>query len=354
VDQGAPDRHAMDIYPLLRAVLFCMDAERSHRLAMAGMARAPRLFGCAGGRAVDDPADMMGLHFRNRIGLAAGLDKDGVAIEALDRMGFGFIEVGTVTPRAQPGNPRPRMFRLPRHRALINRMGFNNAGVDALVRRIESARRHCPLGVNIGKNRDTPLDHALDDYLLCLRRVYGVADYVVVNVSSPNTAGLRDLQRGSRFRDLFGRVAAECRRLADVHGMRRPLLVKLSPDLPAAELRETALRARELGAAGVIVTNTTITRPGLESELMATEPGGLSGRPLRAAALAALRELRSSLGAEFALIGVGGIMGRDDALERRTAGADLIQLYTGLVYRGPRLVRECAQALADFPDALAK
>jgi dihydroorotate dehydrogenase len=332
-------------YGLARPLLFCLDAERVHQATLAWLARHPQSARWFASAPVEAPVRLMGLPFRNRVGLAAGLDKNGEAIEAFDRMGFGFIEIGTVTPRPQPGNPRPRLFRLPRNKALINRMGFNNWGVDALVAAVTRTPRRIVLGINIGKNTDTPLDRAEDDYLACLHKVYPVADYVTVNISSPNTAGLRDLQQAQRFERLLACLDRARAELAQRHGARRPLLVKLAPDMDAGELVEVARIARTHGVDGLIATNTTVQRPGLERDLAAAEAGGLSGVPLRALAERTLRTLRAAVGPDYPLIGVGGIMSAADASARRAAGADLIQLYTGLIYRGPRLVAECARAL---------
>jgi len=295
----------------------------------------------------DDPVDLLGLRFRNRVGLAAGLDKNADCIEAWDRLGFGFVEVGTVTPRPQPGNPKPRMFRLPAQRALINRLGFNNKGVDYLVARVNEARCQAVLGINIGKNADTPVEAAADDYEACLRKVHRWAGYVTVNISSPNTKNLRDLQEEARLRALLLRLRAVRAELAQKDARRVPMLVKLAPDLEAAELRRTGALARELGADGLIATNTTIQRPGLDGTPRAAESGGLSGAPLKPLALEALRALRSELGADYPLIGVGGILSGADARERRDAGADLVQIYTGFIYRGPELIAECSKALAE-------
>lgn len=340
----------MNLYPLVRAILFRMDAERSHDLVLRMLSRYPGMMALACGcRIVEDPVDLMGLHFRNRIGLAAGWDKDGRCIAGLQRLGFGFVEIGTVTPRPQAGNPRPRLFRVPQCGALVNRMGFNNAGVDELVgnvREIESSR--CILGINIGKNADTPLNHAVDDYLLSLRAVFQVADYVAVNISSPNTPGLRNLQGHEEFSSFIGPICRERDRLSEQFGFRRPLLVKVSPDMAVQKLEWMALVARNAGVDGLIATNTTVARPGLDCQFAALESGGLSGNPLRPRAEAVIGHLRKVLGPEFPLIGVGGVDSGASAQNRIRAGADLVQVFTGLVYRGPRLVHECAGALADL------
>jgi dihydroorotate dehydrogenase len=334
------------IYGLAREALFALDPELSHDLTLALLARAPRLATAPfQGRVPDEPVELMGLRFRNRVGLAAGLDKNGDAIEAFDRLGFGFIEVGTVTPRPQPGNPKPRLFRLPAHRALINRLGFNNKGVDHLVARAQESSCRAVLGINIGKNADTPVEAAAADYEHCLRKVYPWAGYVTVNISSPNTRNLRDLQERERLQPLLDGLRRARDALAQRHGRRVPLLVKVAPDLDEAALAAVAGTARELDIDGLIATNTTIQRPGLKGVPRAAEPGGLSGAPLRPLALAALRSLRAQLGPDFPLLGVGGILSGGDAAERRAAGADLVQIYTGFIYRGPALVAECARAL---------
>ncbi|MBI3171650.1 MAG: quinone-dependent dihydroorotate dehydrogenase [Hydrocarboniphaga effusa] len=334
------------IYGLARAALFQLDAELSHDLTRALLSHAPKL-ATAPFRAFvpPDTLELMGLRFRNRVGLAAGLDKNGDCIEAFDRLGFGFIEIGTVTPRPQPGNPRPRLFRLPAQQALINRLGFNNKGVDYLVRRVRESRCEAVLGINIGKNADTPVESAADDYETCLRKVYPVAGYVAVNISSPNTKNLRDLQEGDSLRRLLLRLARTREDQAQLHGRWVPLLVKIAPDLDPERLAQIAITARELGVDGLIATNTTVQRPGVESDPAAGEAGGLSGAPLKPLATAALAALRKTLGGGFPLIGVGGIQSGADAQDRRRAGADLVQVYTGLIYRGPALVAEIAQAL---------
>ncbi|WP_292999840.1 quinone-dependent dihydroorotate dehydrogenase [Nevskia sp.] len=332
-------------YLLARNALFALEAERSHELTMAWLSRHPASGGVFAGRTVEDPVRLMGLDFRNRIGLAAGLDKNGEAIEAFDRMGFGFIEVGTVTPRPQPGNPRPRMFRLPSEKALINRLGFNNQGVDALVKRAGRVRRRAVLGINIGKNADTPMEQAELDYLACLHKVYAVADYITVNISSPNTKGLRELQQASRFDSLLASLASAREALAERYGARRPILVKIAPDIDDEALIGIADAARKHGIDGLIATNTTVSRDAVAGLPHADEAGGLSGGPLLEASNRILQRLRERVGPDFPLIGVGGVMSGADAAGKRAAGADLVQVYTGLIYRGPGLVAECARAM---------
>jgi dihydroorotate dehydrogenase len=320
-------------YRAVRPLLFAADPERVHHLALALLASAPGRWLAPIASGVGDPdrspIELMGLRFRNRVGLAAGFDKDGVAIRGWAALGFGFVELGTVTPRPQAGNPRPRLFRLPADEALINRMGFNNAGADALAARIAAARRHLPdgfvIGVNIGRNRDGDLD----DYPSAARSVASVADYVAINVSSPNTPGLRDLQEPSTLTDLLAAVRAAA--------PARPVLVKLSPDLDAPRRLELVRAVDQGGAAGIIASNTTTARRDLVSR-SATEVGGLSGRPLRASTPGILTEVRSTGGHELALIASGGIGSDADARALREAGADLVQLWTGLIYAGPGLI----------------
>jgi dihydroorotate dehydrogenase len=288
----------------------------------------------------------MGLHFPNRIGLAAGFDKNARDIDSLGRLGFGFIEVGTVTPRPQPGNPRPNLFRLPADEALINRLGFNNEGATAAARRLEARRYKGICGVNIGKNFDTPLEDSVRDYASCLRTVYGVADYVTINISSPNTPGLRGLQHPDALRPLLLELADLREQLQSVHAKRVPLLVKLSPDLSDEEVADVAPQLAELPVDGVVATNTTISRPASLSSPHALEAGGLSGRPLHPRSVAVVRTLRATLGADFPIVGVGGIVSPGQGVETRAAGADLLQIYTGLLYRGPALIGELLDILA--------
>ncbi|MFA5940636.1 MAG: quinone-dependent dihydroorotate dehydrogenase [Sinimarinibacterium sp.] len=334
------------MYRIARDVLFQLDAETAHELTLDLFRRFPRLSTAPFCRAVpDSPVELLGLRFPNRVGLAAGLDKNGECLRAWQALGFGFVEVGTVTPRPQPGNPRPRMFRLPARQALINRLGFNNKGVDHLLRQVAASGYRGVLGINIGKNFDTPIERAQDDYLHCLRKVYAPASYVTVNISSPNTKNLRDLQDEANLRALLSALRDEAHTLAQQHGKRTPILVKIAPDVTDAQLDSIAVVARETGIDGLIATNTTITRPGLEGEPLAAETGGLSGAPLRPLADAVLRRLRERVGPDFPLIGVGGILSGEDARSKRGAGADLVQIYSGFIYRGPALIAECAAAL---------
>ena len=297
------------MYRLARNALFKLDAEHAHELTLAAFRRLPKLstlpFAAA---AVEAPVELLGLRFRNRVGLAAGLDKNGECLDAWSRLGFGFVEVGTVTPRPQPGNPRPRMFRLPQHEALINRLGFNNKGVDYLLARVAESDFSGVLGINIGKNADTPIAHAADDYLIGLRKVYNAASYVTVNISSPNTKNLRELQDEAQLRALLARLRVEGSALAQRHGRRVPILVKIAPDVSDVQLDGIALAARECGMDGLIATNTTISRDAVNGLPHANEAGGLSGRPVFEASNRVIRPLRAALGSAFPIIGVGGVM----------------------------------------------
>jgi len=336
------------LYALARPLLFALDPERAHHLTLRAADAAQRLglLALAAPRVAPRPVRAMGLEFPNPVGLAAGLDKNAEHIDALGALGFGFIEVGTVTPRPQPGNPRPRLFRLPAARALINRYGFNNLGVDALLANVARARWRGILGINIGKNFDTPLERAADDYQFCLERVYARASYVAVNISSPNTVGLRALQEKESLEALLGRLAAARLRLAERHGRRVPLALKIAPDLDAEQIRDIAAAVRRHGFDAVVATNTSLARDGVGGLPHAGEAGGLSGAPIRARSTRVLAALAAELKSEVPLIGAGGILSGADALEKISAGATLVQLYTGLIYRGPGLIAECANALA--------
>jgi dihydroorotate dehydrogenase len=336
------------LYRAVRPLLFALDPEAAHSLSLealdllARLGAAP-LLSCPAPRV---PVRAMGLDFPNPVGLAAGMDKDGAHIDGLAALGFGFLEVGAVTPRPQPGNPGPRVFRLPQAEALINRLGFNSRGVDVFVENVRRARGGCLVGVNIGRNADTPNERALEDYLVCLRKVYPQAAFVTANVSSPNTKNLRELQRADELDGFLAALAAERDRLAAAHGRRVPLAVKISPDLDDAGLAAVADRVTARAIDAIIATNTTVSRRGVEHLRFASEPGGLSGAPLKARATEVVAKLRRALPAHVAIIGVGGIASVADAREKLDAGANLVQLYTALVYRGPELVASIVRGLA--------
>ena len=337
-------------YSLARPFLFGLDAETAHELTMQGLARlqgtALEWAYCNG--MVSDPIELAGLKFPNRVGLAAGLDKNARCIDGLGALGFGFVEVGTVTPKAQPGNPRPRMFRLPRANALINRLGFNNDGLDAFVANVKrSSFRQSGriLGLNIGKNAATPIANATTDYLACLRGVYPHADYVTVNISSPNTSDLRSLQADEALDGLLGAVAREREALAGQHSRSVPIFVKIAPDLDRAQVEVIAAALKRHGMDGVIATNTTTRRDAIQGLPHANEAGGLSGAPVLAASNRVIAQLRAALGKGFPIVGVGGVMSAQDAVSKIHAGADVVQIYTGLIYRGPDLVTQCARAI---------
>jgi len=336
------------LYELARPLLFRLDPESAHELALPSFKLLRRLHvpGLPGKAIEGQPVKAMGLEFPNPLGLAAGLDKNGEFIDALAAFGFGFLEVGTVTPRPQPGNPRPRMFRIVGREAIINRMGFNNVGVERLVENLRRARYRGILGVNIGKNFDTPIERAVEDYLACLERVYPLASYVTLNVSSPNTANLRELQQADQLPALLDRLAQARDRLARAHRRRLPLAVKIAPDLDAEGVAAIARALVAGGVDAVIATNTTVSREAVQGLPHAHEAGGLSGAPLRPLATAVVRELAASLQGRIPIIGVGGILSAADAREKLAAGASLVQVYTGLVYRGPALVREIVHGLA--------
>ena len=340
-------------YALTRPFLFGLDAEHAHELtlnAIASLQNTPAQ--CLWSQArVDDPVTVAGLKFPNRVGLAAGLDKNGRCIDGFGAMGFGFIEVGTVTPKAQPGNPKPRMFRLPEANALINRLGFNNDGLDAFIANVRRAKtfraRGGILGLNIGKNAATPIENAVDDYLIGLAGVYPHADYVTVNISSPNTKNLRALQSDEALDALLGALQQRKAALAKEQRRAVPMFVKIAPDLDHDQIKLIAATLKKHGIDGVIATNTTVDRGTVAGSPHADEAGGLSGRPLFNKSTAVIRILAKELGGAIPIIGVGGIMSGADAQAKIAAGATLVQIYTGLIYKGPELVAELAQALAD-------
>ena len=332
------------MYGLLRPLLFRLDAEQAHHLTLSMLDQAARLGMPPVRRAEGRTVRVMGLEFPNPVGLAAGLDKNGAHIDALGRLGFGSIEIGTVTPRPQPGNPRPRMFRIPQARAVINRMGFNNLGVDRLVRNVRESGYRGVLGINIGKNFDTPIERAAADYLACMRKAYAVASYLTVNISSPNTKNLRQLQQADELDRLLGELKAEQRSLADQHGRYVPLALKIAPDLDAVQIASVADRLVAHGIDGVIATNTTLSRDGVEGLPHCQEAGGLSGAPLTQRSTQVVRALAGHLQGRIPIIAVGGIMSGRDAVAKLDAGASLVQLYTGLVYAGPDLIYDCVSS----------
>jgi len=342
------------LYCLVRPALFSMQPEAAHHLTMPLLQRAAKT-GLASllSRPAADPRNVMGLTFPNPVGLAAGLDKDGAYIDGLAALGFGFLEIGTVTPVAQPGNPMPRMFRLPGAEALINRMGFNNGGVDTFVANVQASRFYQDhdgiLGLNIGKNATTPIERAIDDYLICLEKVYPFADYVTVNISSPNTANLRQLQDAAELDSLLSQLKDKQHRLTDKHMRYVPIALKIAPDLNSLQIRVIADALLKHGIDGVIAANTTLSRSAVVGLPHSQEAGGLSGKPVAAASNDVIRQLKSQLGDAIPIIGVGGILSATDAQEKMHAGASLVQLYTGLIYRGPALIGECAKALRAMP-----
>lgn len=335
------------LYPLARSLLFSLPPEASHNLALKGLGIAERLGLMALlPKVPEQPVSVMGIRFPNPVGLAAGLDKNGDYIDGLAALGFGFIEIGTITPRPQPGNPMPRLFRLPEATAIINRMGFNNLGVDHLIAQVEKSRYRGVLGINIGKNFDTPVEQAVTDYLACLEKVYAHASYVTVNISSPNTKGLRSLQSGDALAALLEPLKNRQANLATKHGRYVPLVLKIAPDLELADIDVIAEQLKRFEIDGVIATNTTISRDGVSHLPHGQETGGLSGLPVRRASTEVLRELMKQLDGVLPVIGVGGITDGESALEKVKAGADLVQVYTGFIYRGPALIRESVSAIA--------
>ncbi|MGB5325793.1 MAG: quinone-dependent dihydroorotate dehydrogenase [Pseudomonadales bacterium] len=344
------------MYHLIRPLLFALEPERAHDLAIAGLSAAGPLLSRFGGNRIPDPVELMGVRFANRVGLAAGLDKNARCMQAMQALGFGFIEVGTVTPLAQAGNPAPRMFRLTPERSIINRMGFNNAGLAAMLARLRKLRQSpldIPLGVNLGKNKATPAAGAVDDYLQGLDAVYDFADYITINLSSPNTPGLRDLQFGAPLDALLAALVERRKVLAGKHSKQRPLLVKIAPDMADDDLLRVSDRLVHFGIDGVIATNTTIDRTAVPYSAFAAEAGGLSGAALYARSTRVVEKLAAHLQGALVIVGVGGIDSEAKAVAKLAAGADLVQLYSGLIYEGPALVRRCAVAAGEFARAAA-
>jgi dihydroorotate dehydrogenase len=335
------------LYQLARYAMFRMDPELSHELALAGMNLVANLglHRLMGARVEHSPVEVMGIRFPNPVGLAAGLDKNGIAIDGLAAMGFGFIEVGTVTPRPQAGNPKPRLFRIPEHMAIINRMGFNNQGVDQLLRNIERSRFDGVLGINIGQNKDTPNERADEDYIYCLRKVYARASYITVNISSPNTPGLRTLQFGESLNSLLNRLKLEQARQARLHDKYVPIAVKIAPDMTDEEITTVAKALKTYELDGVVATNTTLSRDGVEDSPLRHEDGGLSGAPVRNRSTRTIRQLAAELNGALPIIGVGGITEGFDAAEKIEAGASLVQIYSGFIYQGPKLVSDSVEAI---------
>jgi dihydroorotate dehydrogenase len=332
----------MNLYPLLRPLLFALDAETAHEVTLkllnttyiSGLSKLlyPSIS--------DKPVTVMGLNFKNPVGLAAGLDKNGDYIDALAALGFGFIEIGTVTPRPQPGNPKPRLFRLPEHQAIINRMGFNNLGIDHLLNKVKQSSYSGILGINIGKNFDTPIENAVDDYVIGLRKAYSAASYITLNISSPNTQNLRQLQQGDESRKLMAALKEEQLKLQQEQGKYVPLALKIAPDLSSEDISRIAKLLLEFEIDGVIATNTTITRDMIANHPLAKEAGGLSGSPVKDKSTAVVKALSAELQGKTPIIAVGGIVTAEDAQEKFNAGANLVQLYSGLIYRGPQLIRD--------------
>jgi len=336
----------MNWYGLARKFLFKLDGETSHELGLDMLGKAERfgLLRFMVKKIPDAPVEVAGITFPNPVGLAAGLDKNGDYIDAFARLGFGFIEIGTITPRPQPGNPKPRLFRLPEQRAIINRMGFNNKGVDHLVEQVKKAKFRGVLGINIGKNFDTAVEDATSDYLICLDKVYQYATYITVNISSPNTPGLRTLQYGDALRDLLLPLKKRQGELAEQFGF-KPIFVKIAPDMSEGEVRTVADTLVECGMDGVIATNTTLSRDGVEGAEHGGEAGGLSGAPVEALSTLTIQRLVTALDGRLPVIGVGGILDGCSAAQKVQAGAKLVQVYSGFIYRGPELVGECVKAL---------
>lgn len=338
------------MYSLIRPLLFMFDAEKAHHLGLEGMALAHKagLSRVFAGTNVSDPVEIMGVRFANRVGLAAGLDKNGEYIDALAALGFGSIEIGTVTPRPQPGNPKPRLFRLPQAEAIINRMGFNNKGVDYLIEQVKRAKFKGVLGINIGKNFDTPIENAVDDYLICLRKVYEFASYIVVNISSPNTKNLRQLQQADEMGGLLRALKQEQQLLSEKFGRYVPVAIKIAPDLSDEEVDTIGKLLVEFNIDAVIATNTTIDKSSVETLPYGNEQGGLSGAPVYAQSTHVIERLYQCVGDALPIIGVGGILSASDAEAKINAGAAMVQIYSGMIYRGPKMIGEIARAIASL------
>lgn len=341
------------MYSHLRDLLFYLDPETAHEFSLdiVGAAERMKLIGLFSASVPVDPVNVMGLRFSNAVGLAAGLDKNGDYFNALGALGFGFVEIGTITPKPQPGNPQPRLFRIPEAQAIINRMGFNNKGVDHLVEQVKKRRYQGILGINIGKNATTPVENAADDYLICLRKVYAHADYVTVNISSPNTPGLRNLQFGESLNRLLETLKKEQDVLAKAEGRYVPIAVKIAPDMDESEIAQVAGVLLQQGMDGVIATNTTITRVGVEHYETSQEGGGLSGLPVRDKSTWVIKTLNGHLGGKLPIIGVGGISDAASAADKIRAGASLVQVYTGFIYEGPALIAAAAKGIRAYRNS---
>lgn len=337
----------MNLYPLLRPLLFSLNPETAHEvtLKLLNAAYISGLSKLIYPEVDHKPVNVMGLNFKNPVGLAAGLDKNGDYINTLNALGFGFVEIGTVTPRPQPGNPKPRLFRLPEHQAIINRMGFNNLGIDHLLTQVKQSRYSGVLGINIGKNFDTPIENAADDYLIGLRKAYAAAGYITINISSPNTKNLRQLQQGDEIKHLISSLKEEQLKLHQQHGKYVPLVLKIAPDLTHDEIIHIAKLLLEFEVDGVIATNTTIARDMIANHPLANEAGGLSGAPVKEKSTFVVRGLAAELKKKIPIIAAGGILSAADAQEKLAAGASLVQLYSGLIYRGPQLIADIVQSL---------
>jgi dihydroorotate dehydrogenase len=337
----------MNFYQTIKPLLFQLDAEFAHDISLKSLKIAEKtgVLSCYPKAQYCTPRQVMSLTFANPVGLAAGLDKNGAVIDGMAKLGFGFIEVGTVTPRPQPGNAKPRLFRVKEAQGIINRFGFNNLGVDNLVKNVKAAKYHGILGINIGKNFDTPNERAVDDYLICMQKVYAHASYITVNISSPNTKNLRDLQAAEALSGLLASLKLEQKKLADKHGKYVPITLKIAPDLTQGQVIEIADLLMQHHIDGVIATNTTLSRDAVKGMQNSEETGGLSGAPVRKQSTVLIQQLSKQLQGALPIIGVGGILTGADAVEKIAAGADLVQVYSGLIYQGPKLVHDICKSL---------